>query len=401
MKRVLELRRKKFALVAQAQGIRDGIAEGGLMTAEQRTEFDGLLAQAEELQGEIDREERLALHGDPNQPANVAQRGMAAHYRRPTPDTEDGIFCRFVRSGDVGAMRELDEIRASNDTTMNVTTPADGGYLVPTGHYNQIIERLRPQALHERLNVRMIPGTELTVNVPVDDESDSGEFVATNESSLFDRDAPAVNQKAMTLVMYTKKVDLTYQLLQGEDSGLMAFLSRYVADGMAATLNKLLVAKALAAGTAGLTLASPTAIAPGEVPALLYKLPARYAAGADVAWLMRRETEGYLRGLRDGNHNVFNPVLDQAKGQGGSGAWLWEGIPLYSDDNMGARSASGKSMLIGNWAYMGMRLLPGLTLVRDDLSRASYGEIILNYRFMAVFEVLQAIAFQYATHPTA
>ena len=87
--------------------------------------------------------------------------------------------------------------------------------------------------------------------------------------------------------------------------------------------------------------------------------------------------------------------------QGNNGAWLWEGLPLYSDDNMGAMQASGKSMLIGNWAYMGMRLMPGLTLVRDELSRASYGEIILNYRFMAVFEVLQAQAFQYATHPTA
>ena len=63
------------------------------------------------------------------------------------------------------------------------------------------------------------------MNVPVDDEADSGEFVATNESTIFDRDAPAVNQKAMTLVMYTKKVDLTYQLLQGEDSGLMSFLA--------------------------------------------------------------------------------------------------------------------------------------------------------------------------------
>ena len=59
----------------------------------------------------------------------------------------------------------------------------------------------------------------------MDDEADNGEFVATNESTIFDRDAPAVNQKAMTLVMYTKKVDLTYQLLQGEDSGLMSFLA--------------------------------------------------------------------------------------------------------------------------------------------------------------------------------
>ena len=393
---VIEMRRNRADLVTQARSL-----SAGEITDEVRGQFDALMAEIEALDADIARAERLQEAEVRSAHQQQAASNAPAVHRRRTPDTEEGVFCRWVRSGDVAAQRELAEFRASNDTTMNVTTPADGGYLVPTGHYNQIVERLRPQALHERLNVRAIPGSELTVNVPVDDESDTGEFVATSESGPFDRDAPAVNQKAMTLAMYTKKVDLTYQLLQGEDSGLMAFLARYVADGMAATLNKLLVTEALANGTAGLTFDAATAIGGAEIPELLYKLPARYAAGADVAWLMRRATEGYLRGLRDTSHFVFNPVLDQARGQGGSGAWLWEGLPLYSDDNMGALAASGKSVLIGNWAYMGMRLLPGLTLVRDDLSRAAYGEIILNYRFMAVFKVLQAIAFQYGTHPTA
>ena len=96
----------------------------------------------------------------------------------------------------------------------------------------------------------MIPGNGITVNVPIDNEADSGAFVSTAESSAFDRDAPAVSKIAMTLVKYTKKVDLTYELCRGEDSGLLAFLARYVADGMAATLNSLLVAEALADGTA-------------------------------------------------------------------------------------------------------------------------------------------------------
>jgi HK97 family phage major capsid protein len=304
-----------------------------------------------------------------------------------------------VRTGDLRAMEEVQrEVRASNDTTMNVTTAADGGDLVPTGHYNEIIAKLRPQSLHERLGVTRIPGVGLTVNVPYDDESDTGVFVSTNESSAFDRDAPAVNKKAMTLVKYTKKVDLTYELLNGEDSGLLSFLGGYVADGMAATLNALLVTEALASGTAALTLDAASAIGAAEVPELLYKLKARYAVGANVGWLMRRATEGYLRGLT-GDQFLFAQT-PQGGGVGNFGASLI-GLPQYSDDNMGALAASGKSMAVGNWSYMYLRLDPALTVLRDPYSRAGYGEVILHYYFQAVFKLIQAEAVVYATHPTA
>lgn len=392
MSKVIELRRRKAELVAKAREINEA---GEALTEEQRAEFEAALAEVEQVNAAIEREERLALMGSGAE--SVGQRaGGPAHIKRPTPDTEEGIYCRWVRSGDPGAQRELVEMRASNDTTMNVTTAADGGDLVPTGHYNQIIERLRPLSLPERLGVMNIPGRGLTVNVPVDNEADSGAFVSTAESQPFDRDAPAVTKVAMTLVKYTKKVDLTYELLQGEDSGLLAFLARYVADGMAATLNSLLVTEALANGTAGLTLDAAAAIGVAEIPELLYKLGARYAEGPNVAWLMRRATEGYLRGL------VGSP-FQFAETPGGTTiqSRSLQGLPVFTDDNMGQLAASGKSLIVGNWAFMGMRLDPALTVLRDPFSRAGYGETILHYYFMADFAVLQAGAFQYATHPTA
>jgi HK97 family phage major capsid protein len=393
MNKVIELRRQKADLLAQAQAIHEANES---LSEEQRAEFDALMVQVDEANAAIEREERMAVAGGRAGGSMVQAQnaGAAAVHNRRTPDTEEGIYCRWVRSGDAGAQREMMEMRASNDTTMNVTTAADGGDLVPVGHYNQIVERLRPQALHEQLGVRMIPGSQLTVNVPIDNEADSGEFVSTAESAAFDRDAPAVTKKAMTLVKYTKKVDLTFELLQGEDAQLLAFLARYVADGMAATLNKLLVTKALADGTAALTLDATTAIGAAEVPELLYKLPARYAMGPDVSWLMRRATEGYLRGLT-GDSFLFSPTPGGG-GVGNYGANLL-GLPQFSDDNMGAMTATGKSLLVGNWGYMGMRLDPALTVLRDPYTRSGYGEVVMNYYFMAVFEVLQAGALVYAT----
>lgn len=385
---VVELRRKRAELLARAKEI-----SGGEITDEVRAQFDGLMVDVAKLDEDIKRAEQLQ-EAESRSVAQQQPTGAPAVHRRRTPDTEEGVYCRWVRTGDQAAMRELGEMRASNDTTMNVTTAADGGDLVPTGHYRQIIEQLRPQSLPEQLGVMNIPGQGLTVNVPIDNEADSGAFVSTAESSAFDRDAPAITKVAMTLVKYTKKVDLTYELLNGEDSGLLAFLARYVADGMAAKLNSLLVTEALADGTAALTLDSATAIGAAEVPELLYKLGARYATGPNVSWLMKRATEGYLRGLT-GNAFLFAPTPNGTPGNG------LLGIPVFADDNMGALQASGKSLIVGNWAYMGMRLDPALTVLRDPYSRAGYGETILHYYFQADFEVLQAGAFQYATHPTA
>lgn len=393
---ILELRRQRTAVLDKAQAIIDGaLGEERALTDEETSQVDGFKAEAEKIQ----KQETLAEQVDGMRAAAakpVEERKAPAHYVRPTPDTQEGIFCRYIRSqGDPGALREL---RASNDTTMNITTAADGGDLVPTGHYQGIIERLRPQALYNILGVRMIPGVGTTVNVPIDNEADSGAFVSTSESSAFDRDAPAVSKIAMTLVKYTKKIDLTYELIQDEDSRLMEFLNVYVAQGMAATMNSLMVAEALADGTAGLTLDSASAIGGAEVPELLYKLSSEYARG-NVAWLMRRATEGYLRGLLSTSNFLFAPT-PTASGNGQVVSNLW-GVPQYTDENMGQLAASGKSLLIGNWSYMGMRLDPAITFLLDPYSRASYGETILHYYFRCDFEVLQAAAFQYATHPTA
>ena len=382
------------------------------VNADEETRYKALIAEAKQLKAEAERLEELENFQGVSKPMPENRNGQFANGRgsgegyTATPDTAEGVFCRFVRTGDQGAQREMsamvrDEYRASNDTTMNITTAGDGGDLVPTGHYQGIIERARPMDLTSQLGLMDIPGRGTAVDVPVDNEADDGQFVVTSESAEFDRDAPAVTKVTMTLVMYTKRVDLTYQIMQDEDSRLMNFLNTYIGQGYAATLNALMFTEALADGTAGLTLDSATAIGAAEVPELIYKLSAEYARGSSVAITMRRATEGYLRGLFGTSQFSFGSIPGPATGNGtGVQSTLW-GSPLYSDGNMGQLAASGKSMMIANWSYMAKRIDPAMTFIRDPYTRSSYGEVRLNYHFRADFEVLQAAAFQYATHPTA
>jgi HK97 family phage major capsid protein len=286
-------------------------------------------------------------------------------------------------------------LRASNDTDMNIGTAADGGNLVPVGHYNSIIARRDEAALDMKLGVLDIPGVGTTVNVPVDNEAD-GEFVSTNEVAAFDRDAPAVDKVAMTLVKYSKKIELSYELLQDEDSKLMAFIENWVGRGMARTQNNLMVTEVLSGGTAGLTLDAPTAIGVTEVPELIYKLQEEYEDGA--AFLMRRATQGFLRGLVGSNFQFAPTPINQSHEQARRELF---GFPSHSTQYMAAMAASAKSMVFGNFRFMGRRLAPDIQFLRDPYTLAATGQVRLLYYFRTVYKILQAEAFQYATHPSA
>ncbi|MGP1664304.1 MAG: phage major capsid protein, partial [Rhodanobacter sp.] len=285
MKTAAQLRQEKALKIDQARQIVDlAEKEDRDLNADENKRYMTLITEAESLEARAARQDATEGFTSVTRPTNE---GAPAHHRRPTPDTEAGIYCRYLRTGDEGARNEL---RASNDTDMNITTAGDGGNLVPVGHYQGIIARRDEMALDARLGVMEIPGVGTTVNVPIDNEAD-GEFVSTNEVAAFDRDAPDTDKVAMTLVLYSKKIEMSYQLLQDEDSRLMAFIENWVGRGMARTQNNLMVTAALAGGTAGLTLDAPTAIGAPEVPELIYKLQEEYEDGS--SFLMRRATQGY------------------------------------------------------------------------------------------------------------
>lgn len=375
-----ELMQTRAAKLAEAQQI---AAEPDL-NDEKRAKFDALMREHDALTEDIKRAEKLA------EAAGTAAAGGAVRAGAPNlnlktrlGDSELKATMYYIRTGD--ASREL---RASNDTDMNVGTVADGGYAVPTGHYQGIIAKRNELMLAGKLGVRPIPGQGTTVNVPTESGT-ANEFVSTNEAAAFDRDAPALGRVQMTLVKYTKKVQMSYELLQDEDSAIQAFLDDYIGRAMAVTHNKLLVTEALANGTSN-TLANASAVAAGDVTELVYALKGEYADGAQ--WIMKRATEGLFRTLT-GNAFQFAPTP-----AGTPGATLW-GFPINNSEQVPAVATTAKSVIFGNFNYVGFREAPGFTFLRDPYSSAGNGQVNLFYYFRTVYKVLQAEAIQYGVHP--
>lgn len=404
-----EVLEQRAAVIGQASAlVETADQEQRSLTDDEIKQYDALLAQADKM--ELDYQRRLRLAAEQEKLEKVEKRQSPQEPQMPSVanvnlktkrgDDEQRAMAYWVRTGDVSALNA--EMRASNNTGMNITTAADGGNAVPTDHYNQIIARRDEQMLSARLGVRRFGGRGTTMNVPIDDEAD-GEFITKGEmgddntTNVFDRDAPALGTVALTLVKYTKKVEITTELLEDEDSSLLSFIEEFVGRGMAKTHNSLMLTEAASGGTAALTFDSASTIAYTEVPELWYKLPDYYATDeASVAWIMARATEGVIRGLAGTTGWYFAPTPggDTAIGR----PTLW-GAPIYNSGKAAAIAASAKSVYLGNWYYMALREQPSFTMLRDPYTVD--GKVILKYYFRCVYKTLQAAAIIFGTHPTA
>ncbi len=391
--RVIELRRQKAELVAKATEI----SEKGVLEEEEERAFDEAMVEVEELNRQLAREERLALEGGgvsgasdalpaQQQSPVVAVEIPNLNLRTRRGDSEERAIAHYVRTGDAGAVREL---RASNDTDMNIGTPADGGYTVPTGHYQGIIAKRNEGMLAGALGVRRVPGVGTTVNVPYD-AGTANVFVSSAEAAAFDRDAPVLGQHALTLQKYTKKIQLSDEILQDEDSRLVEFLNDYVGRALALTHNNLLVTEVLANGTS-VTLGAAAAVQATDVPLVIRNLEGGYADGAQ--FLMKRATHYAFLALTGNNWQFVNTPNGNVNA-------LW-GYPVQNSDWVPGVAAAAKSLIFGNFNFVGMREAPGLTFLRDPFSAAGSGQVNLYYYFRAVYKVLLPAAVLYGKHPAS
>lgn len=389
MNRINELRRL-LGEIRQAMETLNGA--GGELSEENQAKWDALVSKGDEYRAELTRLEtrdsQLRSMGvSVGETAGRPGTGAPMVNHLPLGDSEERALAHFVRTGDGGGVREQ---RASNAVNMTIGTDAAGGYAVPTGHYQGIIARRDESMLATQLGVTRIPGKGTTVNVPVDGEAD-GEFVVTGEGSNHDQDSPNLDNAAMTLLRYTKKVYLTHELMEDEDSRLLDFLANFVGRGMAKTHNNLLLTAVGTNGTAFDTFASNSAIAVGEPENLVSNddLSNYLDDAGSVGWVMRSTTHWAIKSLT-GNGRVY------AADPGGQQMQLL-GYPVRYSNKAATIGAAAKSVYFGNWSYVGYREAPGFTLLRDPFSWD--GGVILKYQFRTVYKVLQAEAIGYGVHP--
>ena len=367
-----------------------------VFTSTEEREWDAKVKRCETLLQEAELlESSSGMSFDRFGEAVFSQRGgpMRDQARAINPDEARAIQ-HFIRTGESGPMIEM----RAKDETMVEATAADGGAAVPTGLYNQIVARRNETLLSAKLGCRPITGQGLTVNV-VYDNAAPNDFALTSEqidnhANVFQRDAPTLGTKAFTFLKYTKKIELTDELIYDEAANLMQFISDHVGRAVASTHNALLLTEVAANGTSFKTFAAAAAIAAGEPEDIaINDTVAPYLSdGPETAFVMRPSTLNMI-GSITGNPRLY------AETPAGSFRERLMGYPVATSVKAAAVAASAKSIYWGNWSFVGVREGPGMIMLRDPFSVD--GAIVLKFYFRAVYGVLQAGAIGYAVHPSA
>jgi HK97 family phage major capsid protein len=407
-----ELRDLRTIALQKAAGLNEKAEkENRDFTPEEQKAYDDLLSEATSLENRYKRLEALGTVEGDEQPE---VRGKAPAYNSKTKlgDDESKAFAHYFRTGDAGAVSNLvvndeeskrsgkvaievklpnhGEMRAVTDSTMNITTAADGKNVVPVPMVNRIAMRRGELMLADKLGVQRVPGKGTTVNFPFE-SADAQDFVTTSEQTdahgnSSSRDAGQAGAKSFTLVNKTKKFELTNELLEDEDVNVLDWIGNLVGRGMALTHNAALIAEVVATGTLYKTFASATAIADGEAEDIVYNdtLSPYLDDGGAIAWVMRPSTYGAIRKI-SGDPRVYASAL-------GAGRSLCE-YPVEYSSKAAAIAAEAKSILFGNWYYMGLYESPTVRMIVDPYSVDNL--TVLKYSFRLCYGQLIAGAIGY------
>ena len=387
--KIQELRRQREALRVQA----DQVALKAELSEEDKTGIRSLRSQYDDLGRQIEEFEFWEVEG-----TRSAQRVPSPTVLRGgRGDSEGNAWRAYLQNGDRGGLRHLmqegeeggrpqivlpvpsqretrallegrslGEQRAVVDSSMNITTAADGGNLVPTTLVGQIALRKNERMLAERLGCQRVPGVGTTVEYPVAFQTDKKQF---------------------TLIKKTRRVELTEEMLEDTGVDLMSFIADKIAREVARTHNGLLVAEVEANGTSLKSFASNSAIAAGELEGLLGNdtLGFYLEDAMDVHWVMRTST-----------HWGIKAILGDQRLYAGMESGLL-GYDVFYSNKVDSIAAGGKSVLFGDWNALGYREAPELRFIQDPYTVD--GMVILKYSFRTVYGVLQPGAIGYGAHP--
>jgi HK97 family phage major capsid protein len=320
------------------------------------------------------------------------------HTTDKTSDSDEGLgaFKAWMQTGKENSeLIEPDSIFMSIKTSgvWNVTTGAEGGYLVPDPLLNRIIAK-RDLASW----VRQAPCSYFTTEsdhllVPVEDTRHA-DFVATSESAAYSNDTTGnAAQKDLALIKYTKEIKVSEEFLSARNSNWEGWMANVLARAEAGTENAIATANVLdgSGATAATAAGSSTTLTAAELARLVGSLTNGYNVNGEVGFLMKNATKWYLKGLTGNN---FNFIATPASGD-------FFGYPAYVSDDMPAMTSGLYSTVFGNFNYFGVVEKPGMLVQRNPYLYMASGQVGIFANIFRAYDVLQSEAIYKMAQGTA
>lgn len=360
------------------------------MTAEEQTTYSEGEAKLEELDEEIKRVTSAIQreHSNDESAERRAELLTAVEGSPVTPDEVvdaderyEEVFMKYARVGFSrldGEEREVLEARATEERALGTTSGAVGGFTIPEGFVNQIIEGMSAFG-----GLRNAPLTVITTSdgndLPVptsDDTGNSGELIAENVAAT-EQDV-AFGQKILKAWLWSSKlVRVPLTLINDSAFGMESFLAKKFGERIGRAQAGYLITGTGASQPEGIVTNATTGFTSAQTDTLIYNDFVELEHSVDPAYR-----------LGNGSYVLSDDALKEArliKDLDGRPIWTpglagmvegdpatINGYPYTVDIGMASVDTANKPILFGDVSGYWIRDVVGFEFVRlDELYAAS------------------------------
>lgn len=360
-------------IVAALQVIVEG-AEGRDLTDEEVSRY-------EELEGKLTTA-RKSAEVRSRQTAYTTPVGTPRVAVKADVDEESRGFVHYLQTGQKNS--DLVLVRAQSEGT-----PSEGGYLVPDGFRNKLVERMKDFAGLANHVEHINTGSGNPIEWPtVDDTGNVGEIVAENGTFAAGSDvvfgtATLGAYKYMSGGAGNLPIRVSVELIQDSAFDIEAYLAKAMATRIARVQAVHWVKGTgsgqplgITYGKTGIMAAANTGLTYADLVTYVHSVDPAYRMNAK--WAFNDSTLAAIRKLDDANDRpLWAPATDGLSGSMPGGTLL--GYPVVIDQAFDNYSAASNTV---NWGVFGdlaesyvIRDVHDLSMVVDPYTRAANGQI--------------------------
>lgn len=411
MKKVLEMRQKRAALVEEGRTLLDKAeSENRALLGEEETRYEKIMADVDAIKADIDREERQSTLEEEMRKSAGVKTATAGGLDESNPEsrvvkkTQTPEYRAAFRKFLIGGMNELSSeernLVASEKRAQAVGTGSAGGYTVPQGFFDTLTDALKWYGGIRASRATVLKtATGNALPMPTDnDTTNMGELVAEN-SPVTAADV-AFGQKILNAYKFSSKTVLvSLELLQDSAFDVEAFLAKKLGQRLGRVQNNYFTIGTGSSQPQGIVTGSTlgkTGLT-GQTTSIIYDDLVDLEHSVDPAY---RENAQYMM------HDLSLKTLKKLKDGYGRPLWL-PGITEKAPDtilsyeyvinnDMAVMAANAKSVLFGDLSTFYVRDVLDVTLFRIAEKYIENGQV----GFLA-FTRNDSGALDAGTHPIA
>lgn len=358
----------------EGKALLDGAAdEKRELTAAENEQYERISTDMAELRARADKlvedeksakaadESLRSLMGKPQeQPA--PNKGIATELRKFLLGEGPRDFA--IPTPAVGERRSVAEMRA-----LSKGTTTAGGFGVPTNFYDQLVFNLVETASLLRGGATLLQ-TDGGASIQVPTVATYGAAAAVSEAGTLAGTDPTLAQRTLGAFKYGELILASTELIQDAGFDVEGFIAKVAGVNVGNAFGAKLITGAGTTEPLGITASATLGVTGGTAVAgvpsmdnlidLQYSVTAPYRARPEAGWLMKDQTAGQVRKIKDSTNNYIwqNSVVAGTPD-------LLLGKPVTTDPYMPATAINAKSVIFGDLSTYFVRIVNDIRFERS------------------------------------